>query len=174
VSWWFAASFFLGFGVWLPGCVELSSHDGHTGNCIHIRFALGRSVYSVRIHSRTAVEETSGIVFKGILYCSHSLDCANFEVSRKIGTSPCAKVCALSPLPTKAYSYTLATERHNVFETDDVSEESYKHIVPRWILSCFSKLLCISIAKGVTKFCTRGARDSGYRLRAMISVEGLW
>jgi hypothetical protein len=27
---------------------------------------------------------------------------------------PCAKVCNLCPLPAKAHSYTLATERHNV------------------------------------------------------------
>jgi hypothetical protein len=70
--------------------------------------------------------------------------------------SPCAGICNVCPLPRKVYSYTLAMERHNVIQTQDVSKETPKHIISRWILSCFSKPLCISIAMSVTKFCTRG------------------
>jgi hypothetical protein len=71
-------------------------------------------------------------------------------------TTPCAKFCNLCPLPAKAHSYTLASERHNVIQTWDVSRESPKHIASRWILSYFWKPLCISIARSVTNLCTRG------------------
>jgi thioredoxin reductase len=69
--------------------------------------------------------------------------------------SPCAGVCNVCPLPRKAYSHTLAMEWHNIIQTRDVSKETPKHIVSRWILSCFSKPLCLSIAMSVTKFFTR-------------------
>jgi hypothetical protein len=39
-------------------------------------------------------------------------------------------------------------------------ERVLEHIASRWILSCFSKLLCLSIAMSLTKFCTRGGRIS--------------
>jgi hypothetical protein len=35
-------------------------------------------------------------------------------------------------------------------------KESPEHVASRWILSCFLKLLCISIAMSVTKSCTWG------------------
>jgi hypothetical protein len=73
-------------------------------------------------------------------------------------TSPCAKICSVCPLPAKANSYTLATERHNVFQTRDISIETPGHITSRRILSCLSKFLCISIAMSVT--CTRGGTIS--------------
>jgi hypothetical protein len=84
-------------------------------------------------------------------------DCKRFRGQSKARTSsknigpPCAKVCNLCPLPTKVHSCTLAVERHNVFLTADVSKESPEYIASRWMLSCFSRLLCISIAIRVTK-----------------------
>jgi hypothetical protein len=58
--------------------------------------------------------------------------------------------------PTKLQNDVFAIERHNDLESRDVSKGSPRSIASRWILSCFSKLLCISIA--MTKFCTRGDR----------------
>jgi hypothetical protein len=40
---------------------------------------------------------------------------SDFNRINRDSACPCAKVCNLCPLPAKAHSYTLATERHNVF-----------------------------------------------------------
>jgi hypothetical protein len=50
------------------------------------------------------------------------------------------------PLPTNALSSVLAIEWHNSLYIRDVSKDSLRYIVSRWILSYFSKLLCVSIA----------------------------
>jgi hypothetical protein len=76
--------------------------------------------------------------------------------SRAFVSSPCAKVCNFCPLPTMAHSYILAIERHDIFQIRHVSKESLYYIASRWILSCFSTVLCISIAMCITKFCTWG------------------
>jgi hypothetical protein len=38
----------------------------------------------------------------------------NYPIPKHDTPSPSAKLCDLCPLPAKAHSYTLATERHNV------------------------------------------------------------
>jgi hypothetical protein len=50
--------------------------------------------------------------------------------------------------PAKVES--IAIKRHNGFRMRDTSKESLGHILSRWTLACFSKLLCISIAIRVT------------------------
>jgi hypothetical protein len=70
----------------------------------------------------------------------------------------------------------LPIERHNVFQTRHVSKESPEYIASRWMLSCFSELLCVSIAIHVTKFCTRGGHmrkytsDSYYSSLALVTI----
>jgi hypothetical protein len=55
--------------------------------------------------------------------------------------------------PAKVES--IAIKRHNGFRTRDTSKESLGHILSRWTLAYFSKLLCISIAIRVTYCCMR-------------------
>jgi hypothetical protein len=49
----------------------------------------------------------------------------------------------------------LAIERHNTIQTRHVSKERSELIPSRWILSYFSKLLCISMAIRVINLCIR-------------------
>jgi hypothetical protein len=43
------------------------------------------------------------------------IDVGFLSIRTEPGPHPRAKVCNLCPLPTNAHSYTLATERHDVF-----------------------------------------------------------
>jgi hypothetical protein len=43
-----------------------------------------------------------------------------------------------------------AIERHNILQTQEISKERLESTTSRWILSCFSKILCISIGMRVT------------------------
>jgi hypothetical protein len=66
----------------------------------------------------------------------------------------CAQVCNFYPASGKACSDVVAIKRHNNLQIRDVSKESPGHIVSRWILSCFSRLLYILIFHCITELCT--------------------
>jgi hypothetical protein len=80
------------------------------------------------------------------------------NVIRKDGARNLPVCC---PPPTKAQSYIFAFERHDVFQIRHISKESPYYIASRWILTCSSRVLCISIAMRITKFCTRGGGRRG-------------
>jgi hypothetical protein len=55
----------------------------------------------------------------------------------------------------------LAIERHNTIQTRHVTKENSERVASRWILSCFSKLLCISMGIRVARLSTEGGRWRG-------------
>jgi hypothetical protein len=90
------------------------------------------------------------IFFRSLLYLVKKSKRKSHKCLTKPRSTHCAKVCNSRSPPAKLWSNVLAIKRHNGLQTRGVSNESLRSIVSRWILSCFSKVLCIFIATRAT------------------------
>ena len=70
---------------------------------------------------------------------------------------------AVLPSRVQNFATLMAVKMHNDFYTRDLPRESQGRLVSRWILSCFSKPLCLLIFISVTGACTWGGWSNPYR-----------